>query len=174
MRRRSKPEDFWKHVDRNARGCWPWLLSKDDHGYGRVLYQRKGWKAHRLAWFLTYGRVPPLFVCHACDNPVCCRPEHLFSGTQKDNMADSARKGRHPRNKTHYLPSGDKHHSRLRPEVVARGERNGSAVLTEDNIKAIRQKRSAGATLMALAREFRVAKGTIIFITTNKTWRHVK
>ena len=88
-------------------------------------------------------------------------------------MADSAKKGRHPRNVTGYLPSGDRHHARSRPEVVARGEKNGAAVLAEDQVRTIRRKRKAGATLRALAREFGVSKGNISFIVQRKTWKHL-
>lgn len=174
MPRKSTPHDFWKHVDRSdLSGCWPWMTSVNEAGYGRVRYHQKEWKSSRLAWFLTYGDPGEMFVCHHCDNPVCCNPSHLFLGTQKDNMKDSAEKGRHPRNRTGYLPSGDQHHSKLRPEVVARGERNGAAVLTEEKVREIRRKRKEGVTLRALAGEYGVSRGAIVFITTYKTWRHV-
>jgi hypothetical protein len=53
----------------------------------------------RVAWRLTHGPIVPAkpFVCHRCDNPTCYRPTHLFTGTQKDNLQDAAKKGRMPR-----------------------------------------------------------------------------
>ena len=174
MPRRSTPQDFWKHVDRTVLvGCWPWSASLGDEGYGRVRYQGKEWRASRLAWALTHGDPGPLCVLHHCDNPPCCNPNHLFLGTHKDNMQDSTRKGRHPRNKTGYLPSGARHHSALRPEVVARGERNGSAKLTEASVLAIRREHAAGVSWRNLASAFNVAKGTIGFIVHRKTWAHL-
>lgn len=174
MPKKSTPQDFWKNVEKgNTSECWPWKLSVDDHGYGRVRYHQKEWKASRLAWALTNGDPGKMSVLHHCDNPPCCNPSHLFLGTQTDNMIDSTTKGRHPKNKTGYLPSGDQHHARRTPEVMARGERNGSAVLTETQVIEIREKRSDGATLRALAKKYEVAKGTILFIVQRKTWKHL-
>lgn len=75
--------------------CWLWLKSRNNKGYGKLRYQGKPWVAHRLAWSLERGPVPDgMFVCHHCDNPPCCNPEHLFLGTAKDNMQDALNKGR--------------------------------------------------------------------------------
>lgn len=175
MPRRSTEKDFWKHVAIGGQDeCWPWTAGLDDHGYGRVRYHQKEWKAHRLSWFLTFGDDPgELNICHKCDNPPCCNPAHFFRGTDADNMHDCAVKGRHPRNKTEYLPSGDRHHSRLRPEVMARGEKNGSAVLTAEKVLEIRARRARGESLRALARAYGVSKGTITFIVQRQTWKHI-
>lgn len=175
MRKRSTPPDFWKHVERGRpQECWPWKMSCDEHGYGRVRYQRKEWPSHRLAWTLVNGDPGSLFVLHECDNPPCCNPLHLFPGTHQENMADSARKGRHPRNRTGYLPTGDDHHARARPEVLARGERNGAAVLSANGVRKIRRLRRSGIGRRTVARMFGVSKGTIWFIDRGVTWRHVE
>lgn len=51
--------------------------------------------AHRKAWEDTHGAIPlGLYVCHHCDNPPCCNPEHLFLGTPQQNMDDAKAKGR--------------------------------------------------------------------------------
>ena len=72
--------------------CWEWQGTRFPSGYGHFSHNRY---AHRLVWELTYGPVPKgAGVCHTCDNPPCCNPDHLFLGTQKDNVADMLHKGR--------------------------------------------------------------------------------
>lgn len=85
-------------------GCFLWLGCVKRHGYGVVGVKRSGrtgrsgWRseaAHRVAWELANGPVPPgLFVLHTCDQPGCINPKHLYVGTQFDNMQDSVRRKR--------------------------------------------------------------------------------
>ena len=79
-------------------GCWPWKLCTDRDGYGLMKYGGRTWRAHRLmaiaAGILPEDAAPSLLACHTCDNPACCRPDHLFAGTSLDNMRDCLVKGR--------------------------------------------------------------------------------
>lgn len=77
-------------------GCLEWQKARDVHGYGRIGGQGKTvLYAHRVAWEMENGPIPGgMYVCHRCDNPACIRPEHLFLGTQLDNIRDMVAKGR--------------------------------------------------------------------------------
>jgi hypothetical protein len=95
--KRTSLDDFWKRVDvRGEDECWEWRLSKSKDGYGFSCVGGKIQLASRLAFTLSGGALTEEkpYVCHKCDNPSCCNPNHLFAGSQKDNMHDMIQKGR--------------------------------------------------------------------------------
>ena len=104
-------ERFFPRLAERPNGCIEWTGALHRDGYGIVstgpdFSEKRHWLAHRLAWTLANGRIPDgLCVCHACDNPPCCNPAHLFLGTMADNVADRDRKGR-----THH-PSRESNHN---------------------------------------------------------------
>lgn len=87
---------LWARVDKTG-DCWVWQGARTPWGYG-VIYTGKGnARTHRVAFELTNGPIPPgLIVMHTCDNPPCCRPDHLKLGTHRDNTLDMVAKARHP------------------------------------------------------------------------------
>jgi len=89
-------ERFWNKVDiKSKEECWNWKGYKNSDGYGHMTQNGKYKAAHRLAYELTYGTIPEgLLIMHLCDNPSCCNPNHLKTGTNKDNSQDMKRKGR--------------------------------------------------------------------------------
>lgn len=143
-------------------GCIEWTASKNNDGYGEFMAHPKRWRAHRLAWSLKNGLIPSgMSVLHRCDNPACVNPDHLFLGTQVDNMADCAAKGRAAKPKQAFVDSAKRDKS---------GELNPHAKLTAEIVMALRrgERRDAetaaycGVTLAAV----RQARRGI-------TWRHI-
>jgi hypothetical protein len=75
-------------------GCWLWKGTRAGD-YGKVRWKQKTISAHRSSYLAFKGEIPPgLNVCHTCDNPICVNPEHLWLGTQKENVLDSKKKKR--------------------------------------------------------------------------------
>lgn len=87
---------FWENVQKtDGNRCWPWLGVTDHHGYGRIAFRTQNIKAHRVSYEMHHGPIADGdVICHVCDNPNCVNPNHLFSGSQSENMQDASRKGR--------------------------------------------------------------------------------
>lgn len=140
---------FWSKVEAKTAGeCWTWLGARS-HGYGRYkAHTGITLAAHRVAWELSFGPIPRgLNVCHRCDNPPCVNPNHLFLGTQCENLRDCAVKGR---------------------ARAPRGERNGRAKLMRSEVVEIRS--SCGVTQQALAVRFGVSRTTISYVMSGRRW----
>lgn len=152
---------FWARVARGT-GCWTHTGLHAPRA--RVVWdprEQRGRVASRIAWELAYGPIPVgLGVCHHCDNPHCVRPDHLFLGTQRDNMQDAAKKGRH--------------RSVLSPETVPRGEAHWKAKLTRREVHTIRALHSAGTRVSVIARKFGVRSQSISNIVARRAWAWVE
>ena len=146
-------ERFWPKVRQGTPDeCWEWQAGRYKKGYGCVWNGTRMEQASRVAWKLTHGEIPEgLEVCHKCDNPPCCNPSHLFVDTHTENVRDSFRKGRHD----------------------VRGTRNARALLTPEQVIAVRRGVAAGDTRAKWARELGVSHGTICMIVNGKNWRHI-
>lgn len=171
---------FWPRVAFGD-GCWNWTGKRNGGGYGVVNVEGKTPLAHRVAWSLVNGPVPEgQRVLHRCDNPSCVRPDHLFLGTQADNLADMRQKGRAkpgPGAKADQAainrPRGDDHWSRRNPELVRRGERHHKAKMTAEQVIELRRLSSEGWSLARLAERFGIRISTASYIVRRETWRDI-
>lgn len=91
----STIEDLQRWTKPGRAGCWLWTRSKTAAGYGAKWWKGRLTYAHRIAFELAVGPIPEgMLVCHRCDTPACCNPDHLFLGTDKSNLVDMQTKGR--------------------------------------------------------------------------------
>jgi hypothetical protein len=179
--KKSISNRFWSKVNKNGSAplhypalgqCWEWTGSKIPGGYGTLRISRElGAKlAHRISYLLNIGDIAHnesyhgICVLHKCDNPGCVNPEHLFLGTNQDNMDDMVIKNR--QNKAKGYANG----MLTRPERRPRGELHGLAKFTEEDVLYIR---SSSLSRVDLSKKFNVNKSTIERIINRKTWKHI-
>jgi len=144
-----------KFMKKSGDECWSWLASKSD-GYGNFRFRNKILKSHRMAWEIYIGKIPHnLFVLHKCDNRSCVNPDHLFLGTNVDNMKDMVKKGR----------------SKIFSEIHS-GEGNIHAKLKEKNIEEIRKMCKSGKyTRSYIAEKFNISSNHVFRISHNLSWK---
>lgn len=136
-------------------GCWLWLRGKRN-GYGQFDLKGKTVSAHRASYEFYVGKIPDgLRVLHKCDNPPCINPDHLFLGTDRDNVADCVKKGRSNR-------------SRFVGGAV--GGANGRAKLTQESVLKIRADKRK---LIEIAADYGVTSTTVCDIKAGRRWKHL-
>lgn len=139
-------------------GCWEYQRGRSAKGYGQITIRAHEWSTHRAAWMLVHGDPGEMHVLHKCDNPPCCNPEHLFLGTNGDNVRDSVAKGRRK------MPA--KHQK-------SRGNAHFRAKLTEADIPGIREMLSLGLSCREIGEFYGVSSPTIQAVKKRRTWVHV-
>jgi hypothetical protein len=132
--------------------CIEWTGAVSSNGYGSRWFCGKHQSTHRVAWIEANGEIPEgMVVCHACDNKLCVNLEHLFLGTQADNVADMMAKGRGS------------------PPPINRmyGERHPQAKLTWSDVEMIHRSDASGASL---ARQLGVSAETVKRVRRGEAW----
>ena len=146
---------FWSKVNKlSPEECWPWIGAKSSWGYGNFRFRKKPWPAHRVVWVLNHGEIPKgMYICHKCDNPPCCNPDHLFMGTPKENTADMFNKGYN--------------HNHLR------GSNHPLARFNENEILEIKKLLHHGVKQTHIARMFNTRQSHISKIKRNEIWGYL-
>jgi hypothetical protein len=147
----SEEERFWYYVVK-AEGCWSWKGPTVRDGYG--CFGSKTKQAHRYSYEIHKGPIPKnLLIRHSCHNPSCTNPEHLSTGTKKDNSRDMFEAQR---------------------ENILKGVDNGQAKLTNEKVLEIRELgRTGNYTYQEIGDKFSVTKQTAMAICKYKTWKHL-
>ena len=135
----------------DVNGCIPWIATRTAKGYGILHYGKSEigilkTTAHRIAWVIARGDLAPsVLVLHRCDNPSCVNADHMFLGSQQENMDDMMSKGRH-------------------------SWRNGQPwqKLNVHDVERIREMRKAGHTQQAVADQLGISRPLISMIEHGK------
>lgn len=150
----SRREIIFEEVDRGFETpCKECISHKCKHdGYTKISLNGKVISLHRLEWEKVHGQIPEgMCILHRCDNPACCNVEHLFLGTQQDNIIDMNNKGRRK--------NGD-----------VKGIRNPQHKLTEKEVLEIKNSKSL---LREYAEFYNVSISTISDIRVGRRWKHL-
>lgn len=144
---------FWDKVLKAGKDeCWPWVGNRTDREYGVFWVDGKNVRAHRYVLILEKGEPsdPALFALHSCDNPPCCNPAHLRWGTSQDNSDDMVLRKRSPR-----------------------GERSGSAKITEEIASKILKMRVEGFKVDEISSSLSISRDLVMGIYIGKNWSHL-
>ena len=134
--------------------CWIWVGHKNEHGYGIITNEnKKQVKAHRFIYEQTYGAIPPkMNALHKCDNPACVNPQHIYLGTQKDNVRDMME-----RNRGGYKAMG--------------GDDHPNRKITMDKANEIRRLWSLGGVFQReLGEKFGISQAVVSKILRGQAW----
>lgn len=146
---------FLKFVRSEHNGCWIWTGAKNPRGYGAFYLGGKVVNSHRASMLIFKADVliDGMTVCHSCDNPACVNPDHLWVGTQKDNITDCISKKR-------------------KNTASSRGEKSGKSTI--GNAQAISIFGLKGKkTRREISMEFGISMDTVSKIFNGLRWSSV-
>jgi HNH endonuclease len=140
-----------KNIEIDEKNCWIWCAGKHKQGYGQVGIRGKSQLVHRITWEIYKGKIPEgMKVCHKCDVTSCCNPDHLFLGTQNDNVKDGIGKGRY------------------KNRDISKNRRNKLNFLQVQEIKKLHEE---GMTRKELEKMFNVGQTCIAKILCGISWK---
>jgi hypothetical protein len=147
---------FWSNVDKKSKEeCWMWRGNQSTR-YGNIGYKYKNYRPHRFSYMIHNGldSIPEgMCVCHKCDQPFCVNPDHLFLGTQLENIEDKVKKNRCQHMKC---------------------ETNGNAKLKNEDVYNIREMYADHLhTQKELGEIFDMSEEMIGLIVRGKYWQEV-
>ena len=131
-------EYILNNITINSDGCWIWQKSKTKAGYGITAHHQQRVYVHRLSYKIFKGEITKPNVCHTCDNPSCVNPDHLFLGSQLENMHDCFKKNR----------------------IDATG-------LSNEEVTEIRRLKNEGQTQRTISKKFNVSQPYVCRIINN-------
>jgi hypothetical protein len=150
---------FWNYVDiKTPEECWEWLRALNNKGYGKFSINKGhiGIYAHRFSYWCTYNFYPgKLNVCHSCDNPKCCNPNHLWLGTQLDNIKDCVKKKRNS------------------PPPIPINQINRAKLTLAQVLEIKLLFKSENFTCESVAKLYNMSNEAIRQIKIGKSWKHV-
>jgi hypothetical protein len=148
---------FFAYVARSDDGCWEWLAGIDEHGYGYFWSKEAGRYVRAHRWSFEFHKHPlgEMRCCHTCDNRKCVRPSHLFAGSDADNAADRASKGR------------------TKGFAALHGEQHTQAKLTRKVVVEIKARLALGDKQKDIAADVGIDKSNISRISSGKIWKDV-
>lgn len=149
--RRFLPFEQRYRIDEQT-GCWIWLGATLPNGYPSMRKNKIHILAYRYSYELKYGQIPlGMNACHKCDTPMCVNPDHIFIGSQSDNIRDMVLK---KRNRT--------------------GENASWSKLKQCQVNDIRKEYGEGnISHRKLAERYNVSYSAIRLIVLNKNWRTI-
>lgn len=145
-----------KSIPEPNTGCWFWMGTVNWKGYGTGSFEGIKFGAHRLSYSVFKGEIPKgLLVCHTCDQRSCVNPDHLWTGTPKQNTDDMMKKGRHIILETE------------------RGEKSRLAKLKDQDVLEIRRLGKLGVKAKEIAPMFGCTVRNIHDILAGSCWKHL-
>jgi hypothetical protein len=139
-------------MSENVNECWVWMGGVNARGYGKASMDGKFIPAHRMSYILFFGEIPDgKLVCHACDNPPCVKPAHLWIGTTQENTKDMVKKRRH-----------------------IFGEKSSVSKLSSQDVRDILALERLGINQAVIGEKFNISAGHVNNIVKKRVWKHIE